>query len=129
MRGRGERCEIRRVRLGLVLVLPLLNLITLGLMLSHVVLFWLKPDLTVAQRQDFETRLRALGSIPGVVAFHVGTVATTDRPVIDRSYSFGLNLIFPDMAAHDAYQTHPTHQAFVDNCKTLWTKVVIYDFA
>ena len=97
-------------------------------MLSHVVLFWLKPDLTAAQRAEFETRLRALGSIPGVTAFHVGTVASTDRPVIDRTYSFGLNLIFPDMAAHDAYQVHPTHLAFVENCKAFWTKVLIYDF-
>lgn len=98
-------------------------------MLSHVVLFWLKPDLTAAQRTEFETRLRALGTIPGVVAFHVGAVAPTDRPVIDRTYSFGLNLIFPDMAAHDAYQVHPTHLAFVENCKPFWTKVLIYDFA
>jgi hypothetical protein len=97
-------------------------------MLSHVVLFWLKPDLTTAQRQEFETRLRALGTIPGIAKFHVGTPAVNDRPVIDRTYSFGLNLIFPDMAAHDAYQIHPTHLAFVDNCKTFWTKVVIYDF-
>ena len=97
-------------------------------MLSHVVLFWLKPDLTPAQRQEFETRLRALGTIPGIAKFHVGAPASTDRPVIDRTYSFGLNLVFPDMAAHDAYQVHPTHQAFVDNCKAFWTKVLIYDF-
>jgi quinol monooxygenase YgiN len=97
-------------------------------MLSHVVLFWLKPDLTAAQRAEFETRLRALGAIPGLAKFHVGTPASTDRSVIDRTYSFGLNLVFPDMAAHDAYQVHPTHQAFVDNCKAFWTKVLIYDF-
>jgi hypothetical protein len=32
------------------------------------------------------------------------------------------------MAAHDIYQVHPVHLAFVEKCKSMWTKVVIYDF-
>lgn len=97
-------------------------------MLSHVVLFWLKPDLTPAQRDAFMAKVRTLATIPGVTQCHIGTPASTDRPVIDRTYSVGLNLIFPDMAAHDAYQVHPTHLAFVEACKASWSKVLIYDF-
>jgi hypothetical protein len=36
-------------------------------MLSHVVLFWLKPDLTAAQRADFMTQVNTLATIPGVL--------------------------------------------------------------
>jgi len=97
-------------------------------MLSHVVLFWLKSDLTPDQRTAFMKQVKTLETIPGVVKCHIGTPASTDRPVIDRTYSVGLNLIFPDMAAHDAYQIHPTHLAFVETCKASWSKVLIYDF-
>jgi hypothetical protein len=97
-------------------------------MLSHVVLFWLKPDLNDAQRADFRVQVNTLATIPGVIQCHIGTPSSTDRPVIDRTYSVGLNLIFPNMAAHDVYQVHPVHLAFVEKCKSMWTKVVIYDF-
>ena len=97
-------------------------------MLSHVVLFWLKPELTAEQRAAFMSKVRTLATIPGVVKCHIGEPAATDRPVIDRTYSVGLNLIFPDMAAHDAYQVHPTHLAFVEQCKASWSRVLIYDF-
>lgn len=98
-------------------------------MFSHVVFFWLKPELTEVQRADFLAEVKALAAIPGVIHCHIGTPASTDRPVIDRSYSVGLNLIFPSLAAHDVYQVHPLHLAFVEKCKSQWAKVVIYDFA
>ena len=57
----------------------------------------------------------------------IGVPAATDRPVIDRSYTFALIVIFDDLAGHDAYQVHPIHGAFVDTFNTYWTKVQIYD--
>ena len=56
-------------------------------MFVHSVYFWLKPDLTPTQRAQFWTGVRSLGDIPGVRSFFVGAPASTDRPVIDRSYA------------------------------------------
>lgn len=97
-------------------------------MLVHTVYFWLKPDLTAAQRADFRKGVESLGTIPSVAAVYVGTpAATTDRPVIDRSYSVALTVICKDVAAHDAYQVDPIHGRFIESFKTFWSKVQIYD--
>ena len=61
------------------------------------------------------------------LASHVGTPAPTDRPIIDRSYSYALTAVFDDEAAHDRYQVHPVHDRFRDTCGTFWSRVLIYD--
>jgi hypothetical protein len=53
--------------------------------------------------------------------------ATPKRPVIDDSYSVSLTVICKDVAAQDAYQVDPIHLKFVDQFKTYWTRVQIYD--
>lgn len=95
-------------------------------MLVHAVYFWLRPDLTDEERARFEANLRTLAEIPSQ-GCHIGTPAPTDRPVIDRSYTWALVLLFADMAEHDAYQVHPAHQAFVTENKQYWSRVQIYD--
>lgn len=96
-------------------------------MLVHSVFFWLKPDLTDEQTAAFRAGLESLAGIEVAEAVYVGTPAATDRPVIDRSYSFGLTVLLPDMAAHDAYQEHPLHKAFLEQFVGSWEKVLIYD--
>ena len=97
-------------------------------MLTHTVFFWAKDDLTSAQRADFQAGLLTLPGVPSVSAGWVGTASDTNREVIDRSYTFALLLRFKDLAAHDAYQTHPIHDAFHDRCEKYWKRVVVYDF-
>lgn len=97
-------------------------------MLTHTVLFWADDDLTSAQLADFEAGLRTLPSIPLVRQGWVGTASATNRKVVDRSYTFALLLRFDDLAAHDAYQVHPIHDAFHSRCVKYWKKVVVYDF-
>jgi hypothetical protein len=97
-------------------------------MLTHTVFFWAKDDLTSAQLKDFESGLRTLPAIATVSDGWVGTVAATERPVIDRSYTFALCLRFKDLAAHDAYQVDPIHDAFHARCEPYWQKVLVYDF-
>jgi predicted protein tyrosine phosphatase len=96
-------------------------------MFVHAVYFWLRDDLSAADRRTFERELRALGSIEDVHASYFGQPADTDRPVIDRSYSWAEVLVFMDRAAHDRYQVHPVHRRFVERCSAFWTKVQIYD--
>jgi hypothetical protein len=40
-----------------------------------------------------------------------------------------LNLIFPSKQAQDEYHIHPEHVKFVEQCRALWQKVTVYDFA
>jgi hypothetical protein len=93
----------------------------------HSVYFTLRPDLTPAEHDQFLAGVRSLLGIGSVLDGSLGRPATTDRPVIDRDYSYGLVLRFADQAAHDAYQTDPVHDAFRDGCHPLWSRVRIFD--
>jgi hypothetical protein len=97
-------------------------------MLVHTVYFWLKPELTAAQRADFRKGVESLGTMKSVDKLYVGTPAKTEkRPIIDDSYSVALTVICKDVAAHDAYQVDPIHHACIEQFKTCWARVQIYD--
>jgi hypothetical protein len=94
-------------------------------MLVHTVYFWLKPGV---DRAAFRRQAETLAGIPGLTACHIGTPAPTPaRPVIDASYDVALTTVMADLAAHDAYQVHPLHQAFLASCKEQWSRVQVYD--
>lgn len=96
--------------------------------LAHHVFFWLKnPD----SKEDLEKLLagiRTLAKIETVRAIHVGVPASTEkRDVVENSYSASELLMFDDVEGQNAYQVHPIHQKFVEDCSHLWSKVVVYD--
>ncbi len=95
-------------------------------MFVHSVYFWLKPDITDQERTKFWSSVRSLGDIESVKHCFIGTPASTDRPIIDRSYTCALVVMFDDEAGHDVYQVHPLHDKFRE-CSSLWSKVLIYD--
>ena len=97
-------------------------------MLIHSVYFWLKPDLTPAQRAHFRAEVAKLGAITSIAKIYVAPPAKIEaRPVTDRSFDIALTIVFADGPAHDAYQVDPIHLAFVSGNKETWTKVQIYD--
>jgi hypothetical protein len=96
-------------------------------MFIHNVYFWLKSGLTQAEVDAFEKSALTLTSIPSVRYGWVSKPASTDRPVIDRSYSYALTTIFEDSAGHDLYQVHPVHDAFREQCAQYWNQVRVYD--
>lgn len=99
-------------------------------MFSHIVIFWTDPARPEAADELIAGANRYLRTIPGVLHFHVGKMVASPRPVVEQSYQVALNLIFPDKAVHDAYQTHPQHVEFVEKVfKPLCRNVVVYDFA
>ena len=71
-------------------------------MFVHVVNFYLKADLSAADIKTFEEGVKSLGAIESLVLFNVGKPASTDRPVIDKSYSYCELTVFNDEAGHDA---------------------------
>lgn len=93
----------------------------------HHVYFWLNnPE----SKEDFDklvAGLRKLSVVKTISSFHIGKPADTNRDVIDRSYSVSWMLLFKNKADQDSYQVDPIHLKFVDECKHLWKKVVVYD--
>ena len=97
-------------------------------MLVHSVYFWLKPDLTPAQRAHFRAEVNKLSSVRTIEKVYVGLPASiVERTVTDRSFDIALTIVFRDGPAHDAYQVDPIHLAFVAKYKDFWTRVQIYD--
>jgi hypothetical protein len=97
-------------------------------MLIHAVYFWLKPELTEAQRAEFRRGVESLAAIKHVDEVHVGApAAVPDRSVADKTFTVGLTVVCRDVAAHDAYQVDPIHLAFVARFQRYWTRVQVYD--
>ena len=96
-------------------------------MFFHSVYFWLRDDLSPEATTRFVEGIRSLTTIESVHQGFIGTPASTDREIIDRSYSYALVVAFADEAAHDAYQVHPVHDRFREQCGGSWKKIVIYD--
>lgn len=96
-------------------------------MFVHSVLFWLRDNLSEAEHQQFVDGAKSLTRIDSVRHGFLGTPADTDRPIIDRSYSYALTVVFDDEAGHDEYQVHEVHDRFREECASLWTRVLIYD--
>lgn len=96
-------------------------------MLTHHVLFWLKADTSEEQKQSFRKGLESLEKVETIKSIFIGTPAPIERPVVDTTYTFSLLTIFEDLAGHNVYQVHPVHLAFLEEFKSLFEKVVIYD--
>lgn len=97
-------------------------------MFVHHVFFWLKENLTQEEIKQFEEGVKSLLTIESVKFGDVGKPAATDRPIIERSYSYSLLTAFENKEDHDAYQPpNEIHKKFVNECSHLWQKVLIYD--
>ena len=96
-------------------------------MFIHHVYFWLKNPSSNEDLQALTAGLQSLQSIEKINLFHVGKPADTNREVIDVSYALSLLMVFANRADQDNYQVHPTHLKFVETCKHLWSKVIVYD--
>jgi hypothetical protein len=97
-------------------------------MFSHIAIFWIDPAQPQAADEVIGSAKKYLAPTPGIVNFHVGKMVPSHRDVVDQTYQVGLNIHFETKQAQDAYQEHPRHLEFIERCKALWTKVVVYDF-
>jgi hypothetical protein len=96
--------------------------------LVHHVFFWLKNPNSKEDLAKLIAGIRGLAAIETVRGLHVGVPASTEkRDVVDNSYSASEILFFDDAAGQKTYQDHPLHKKFVDECSSLWGKVVVYD--
>jgi hypothetical protein len=96
--------------------------------LVHHVFFWLKNPGSKEDLAKLLAGLRTLAKIETVRGAHFGVPASTEkRDVVDNSYSASEILFFDDTAGQKAYQDHPIHQKFIEDCSHLWERVVVYD--
>ena len=96
--------------------------------LTHHVFFWLKNPGSREDLNKLVEGLRTLEKIESVRKIHIGVPASTaKRDVVDSSYSASELIFFDDVAGQDAYQVHPIHQKFVEQCSHLWQRVIVYD--
>ncbi len=95
---------------------------------THTVFFWLKNPTDSNARKKFEISLKKfLKDSLYAKASHLGTPAVAEREVIDSSYTYSLLVTFPSKEEHDKYQDESAHHEFINTCKDLWERVLIYD--
>jgi hypothetical protein len=93
----------------------------------HHVFFYLKNPSSIADRDKLVEGLKKLSKVKTIKSFHIGKPANTNRDVIERGYSVSWMLHFNTPAEQESYQTDPIHLKFIEDCSSLWEKVVVYD--
>ena len=94
----------------------------------HSVYFWLREGGEAEDAAKLADGCRTyLPGIPGIVTLNVGVPAGTARDVVDNSYGVALLIEFENKAAYDVYENHPDHLRFIAECRSLWSRVQIYD--
>ncbi len=93
----------------------------------HHVFFWLKEPNNQEARNQFEKGLKDLITVPQIQLTHIGTPVESPREVVDDSFTYSYMAFFKSKEDQSAYQTHPIHLKFIDDCQDLWKKVIVYD--
>lgn len=93
----------------------------------HHVYFWLKNTGNIEDLAKLIAGLKKLSAVKTIKQFHIGKPADTKRDVIDSSYAVSWLVLFDTGEDQASYQTDPIHLRFVEECSSLWQKVVVYD--
>ena len=97
-------------------------------MISHDVYFTLKDNSPEAKRKLIDACKKYLTGHEGEVFFSAGAlVESLKREVNDRDWDVALHITFKDIASHDKYQDAPRHNQFIDENKSNWKKVRVFD--
>ena len=96
--------------------------------LAHMVYFKLRNGTESGSKQLVAACNKYLSGHAGTVYYSVGTLARDlDREVNDREFDVALHLVFKNKAAHEKYQTHSRHLKFIEENKSSWEKVRVFD--
>ncbi len=96
--------------------------------LAHNVFFTLKDNSPAKVDELVAACHKYLNVQPGIAFFAAGPLcAELDRDVNDRNWDVGLHLVFETKDAHDAYQTDATHNRFIEEMKSNWSQVRVFD--
>lgn len=93
----------------------------------HVVFFWLKDEDEVSRNKFLSELRKFIDNVDLIKTKHVGSPASTNREVIDSTWTYSLILSFESKKEQDLYQEHELHKKFIKNASSLWGKVQVYD--
>ena len=93
----------------------------------HHVFFWLNNPESKENLNALIEGLKKLSQVQTIRKFHIGSPASTNRAVIENTYSVSWFLLFDSKEDQDSYQVDPIHLNFVKECSHLWSKVIVYD--
>jgi hypothetical protein len=103
-------------------------------MISHVVLFRPKPDLTAGQRETVIADLKAAAAgIPSIRSLRIGRRIRHGLPgyeqVMREDFEFILIVEFDDVQGLADYLTHPKHAAIGGHFMQSSAAALAYDYA
>lgn len=93
-------------------------------MLTHIVCFKYRPEISEDIRQDHRRRLAGLRNLPGVLSLTVGGDVVRSA----RSFDTGLIVTFHDVAGLQTYAVDPVHVPVAQYGASLCQQVVAVDF-
>lgn len=97
-------------------------------MLAHAVFFTLKDRSPAAVAALVAACHRHLAGHDGMIHYSAGPrEPALAREVNDKDFDVALMTVFTDRAAHDRYQTHPRHLAFVAEQHPNFGMVRVFD--
>lgn len=96
--------------------------------LLHTVLFWLDPELSAEEIENFKGFFEELAKVPTVKKLQFGRPAPTGaRPVVDNTFTYSMVATFDSLEDHDIYQEHEYHTRAIEQYSRYWTRVVVHD--
>jgi len=97
-------------------------------MIGHMVYFQLNENSDAAVAKMVAACDKYLKGHPGEVFYAAGSLAKEmNRPVNDRDWDVALQIVFKSKADHDKYADAPRHLQFIDENKSSWKKVRVFD--
>ena len=95
---------------------------------AHVVYFWFKNPDDASDRMKFEKSLQKfLDHSKYAKTNFIGKPPKAVREVVDDSFTYNLIVTFESEEAQADYQAEQAHLTFIEECKDLWEKVIVYD--
>lgn len=94
----------------------------------HYLLFWLKPELSVTQVEEFKEFFEGLKKLPYVKNVRYGKpAASSPRSVLDNSFTYNASMEFDTLEELEAYGKLPQHLALVAKYKPYFDRMMVHD--
>lgn len=104
------------------------NMKTFDPAFAHTVYFWFKNPDEAEGRTRFEASLKKfLRDSKFAKTNFIGVPPKSTRDVVDDSFTYSLIVTFDSAESQEGYQKEEAHLLFIEECKDLWEKVVVYD--
>jgi hypothetical protein len=96
-------------------------------MIGHMVYFQLTDNSPTAVAKMTTACEKYLKDHPGTVFYAAGTLAGEKSMFNDRDFDVALHLVFKTKADLDKYAASERHKQFVDENRSSWKKIRVFD--